>query len=323
MSAYPSIAILAVYFGTLPRYFPAWLKSCSYNSEFRWFLFTDADLSAYDVPENVTSRSLTLQQFREKMAQELGFELHFQTPYKVCDFRPLFWVLLQEESDRYDFWGHCDMDMLFGDLQAFIEPSWFVNYDKIFSLGHLTLYRNNCTTNRMYRRMHPTLEWREILSDTAHRGFDEHIGINLIWKLHHGQFYENEGLVADIDPHLAAFKLVPPGNNYRSQVFCFERGKVFRGYYHGNRWCTQEFMYIHFQKRAFDVPDLPPGVDSFYITPRGFLARRDAVPSIGMVQSLNPVRHFESIAEIKYKCRQRVRRFVRNYFKPRWSQICE
>jgi hypothetical protein len=313
MSALPSVAILVVYFGPLPPYFPAWLKSCSYNSDFRWFVFTDSDFSGYYTPDNVTFCPLTLEQFRDKMARELGFELQFTTPYKVCDFRPLFWVLLQQESRQFDFWGHCDIDVVFGDLRAFIDPVWFLSYDKIFSLGHLTLYRNIDTANRMYRRAHPALDWRDILSDTAHRGFDEHIGINLIWKHHHGQFYENEGLVADIDPHLAAFELVPPGTNHQSQVFFFDRGKVLRGHHRARRWYTQEFMYIHFQKRTFEVPDLPSAADSFYITPRGFIPRSEEVPSPDMVHSLNPVRHFGSAAELNYKFRQRASRFVSKY----------
>src|SRR5947207_1808436 len=33
-----------------------------------------------------------------------------------CDFRPVYGDLFLDRYDGYDWWGWCDLDMLFGDL---------------------------------------------------------------------------------------------------------------------------------------------------------------------------------------------------------------
>ena len=97
MASYPNVAIIVVYFGALPRWFSAWVKSCSYNPDFDWIVFTDSpEALRYKTPTNVSVRQLTLGTFCAKMSRELGFQVSFTTFYKVCDFRPLFWVLLED-----------------------------------------------------------------------------------------------------------------------------------------------------------------------------------------------------------------------------------
>jgi hypothetical protein len=309
MNAYPKVAILAVYFGSLPPWFSLWLKSCSYNPEFEWILFTDASLSAYQLPDNVSARHLTKVAFCEKLSKELECRVHFTRPYKVCDFKPLFWVLLQEEPKHYQFWGHCDLDMVFGDLGRFIDRRWFDLYDKLFSLGHFTLYRNDEPTNRMYLQPHPQWKSIDLLLDPSNHGFDEHHGVNELWKLHSKRFYDNECVMADIDPCISRFELVGRTNNYYTQVFFWENGKVFRGYYKGRKWCRQEFMYIHFQKRAFQLNEIRPNAKAFYMTPRGFIARDEGVPVKQQVRWLNAPAA-STLSELKYRLSKKIKYYL-------------
>jgi hypothetical protein len=315
---FPKIAVIAVYMGKLPSYFPLWLASCSYNPDFDWLVFTDADFTEYNAPPNVKFRKLTLANFVSTMSRALKIELQPITPYKICDFRPIFWALLQGEPTNYEFWGHCDIDMLFGDLRAYITPSLLDGYDKIFSVGHFTLYRNNDVANNMYRRPHPTINWKKILSDSVHRGFDEHNGVNLIWEFYGGRVYQNETIIADIDPHLSHLELVLPAKNYLKQVFFFEKGKILRGYYANYKWHTEPFMYIHFQKRRFDFVALAAGTDSFYVTQRGFIEKIEQIPTPQRIQSLNPIRLWSSYAELAYRLRSRMKNAVVSDMKKPW-----
>ena len=300
------IAIIVIYFGTLPAYFQMWLNSCAFNPSFDWLVFTDASIDGYRPPQNVKFRSLTLDGFCERMSEALEITVRFDRAYKVCDFRPLFWNFLRDEPETYDFWGHCDLDMIFGNLGAFIGRALLDAYDKLFSVGHLTLYRNSERANLMYRREHPELDWRRILSDPVHRGFDEHIGVSRIWERYGERFFADESLIADIDPNLPGFELVAPRRNFRDQIFFFERGEVFRGYYARGEWNTERFMYIHFQKRKFSEISSDPGMDAFYITPRGFKQKRESIPSREMVRRLNPISAL-SPSEALYRLRQRVK----------------
>jgi len=223
-----SIAIIAVHFGVLPNYFQLWLDSCGHNEKFNWLVFADADLSSYAAPGNVGFRPMTLSGFRERMSDALGFEVGLGSPYKVCDFRPAFSVLLEGEARRYDYWGHCDLDMIFGDLSRFVTADLLARYDKTFSVGHLTLYRNCALANEMFRRPHRAIDWRVVLGDPCHRGFDEHIGVNRIWRESGGRMYEDESHIADIDPGIARFELAASRKNHRRQLFYFDRGHVLR-----------------------------------------------------------------------------------------------
>ena len=274
----PKTSVISVYFGELPSYFQLWLDSCGNNTFFDWNVFTDAPTGTYRTPRNVKYSRLTLEGFGEIVSKYLRFDIKITSPYKVCDFRPLFHILL-DPNERYEFWGHCDIDMIFGDMDKFLTPDLFRNYDKIFGVGHLTLYRNDEKTNSFFQRPHPNLDWREIVSRSEHYGFDEHIGVNRIWKLHNGRFFENESIIADIDPGITRFERASTFeriHNYRHQVFWVDRGAVKRLYECAGRIQEESFMYIHFQKRKLPPPTFLPDTGRYYITPGGFVAMSDS-----------------------------------------------
>lgn len=62
------VALILPYFGTLPNYFPLWMKSAGANRDFTFMLFTDADLSGYNVPDNVKVIPMTLDDVRKLIA---------------------------------------------------------------------------------------------------------------------------------------------------------------------------------------------------------------------------------------------------------------
>ena len=308
----PKIIIFAVYFGKLPEYFPLWLKSCGYNPTIEFRLITNADVSGYSFPQNVSHRHKSIEEVADKISTAAKTDIYITNAYKLCDLKPLYWALI-EQNETCDFWGHCDLDMIFGDLSTFITPDILEKYDKIFSVGHLTIYRNTVETNNFYRKPHPDLDFQSILSDYSHRGFDEHIGVNRIWIRHGGRFYANENLIADIDPHIKRFERTSnyiQCHNYRHQVFLFDNGHVRRLYWAGGSLKLEEFLYIHFQKRKFCETELPEGCERFYITPRGFLPASDQLPDKSELDRLNG-RPLLNSSEV----RQRIRRLKRRIFR--------
>nr|WP_294565427.1 DUF6625 family protein [uncultured Rhodopila sp.] len=220
------------------------------------------------------------------MSVTLGIAVEIESPYKVCDFRPVFWALLTQATRPYQYWGHCDIDMVFGNLGNYITRDLLAQYDKIFTVGHLTLYRNCSLANEMFSRPYPRFDWRAILSESRHLGFDEHIGINRIWQEHGGRTFEDETLIADIDPAIRRYERAAPNRNYRHQLFYFERGHVYRGYSVGSQWKTEEFMYIHFQKRQ--TTNLPTwGSTRYAIAPGGFYDLPEGASLREFAESLN------------------------------------
>ena len=39
-------------------------------------------------------------------------------PYKLCDFKPAYGFIFGEYLKEYDYWGHCDIDIVWGDLRG-------------------------------------------------------------------------------------------------------------------------------------------------------------------------------------------------------------
>ena len=309
-SEFPRILVIAVWFGPLPNWIPLWLTSCRFNPDLDWLLVTDSDLPKVVIPNNVHVVRSTMPEFVARIEEVAGFPLRFQKAYKACDYRPLFGCLTELVPGAWDFWGHCDLDMLFGNVRAFLTPDLLAFHDRVFGVGHFSLYRNDDNTNTYYRRPCEGLDYREILSDPRSRGFDEHNGVNKIWRLHGGRFYENESVIADIDPKIGSMRRTSSNAkvpNSRKQVFCFDQGRVLRHYWGRGGLHSEEFMYIHFQKRRFDLPPLPLECERAWLTPRGFVEMDEEPLTPNKIVALNPAPFLPPGAEILHRARRAIR----------------
>lgn len=240
------------YFGKLPINFKLWLKSCSYNKIFKFIIITD-DTTKYNLPENVKVILQTFEEFRTFVQSKFDFKISLNTPYKLCDFKPVYGYIFSDNIDS-DYWGFCDIDLIFGDLEKFLPDK---EYDKISYLGHFCLMKNNKKMREIFKtETNEKINYKHILSSNVHYGFDEigKYGINNILKENGYEIFEYEKSVADIDCTRPGLNIVE-GNNgkYKSKkgmrVFEFNNGKIF-----GHNLCkgeiiTTEYSYIHFQKR--------------------------------------------------------------------------
>ena len=120
----PSVCIISVYFGPLSDWIGLWLRSLQLNSSVDFLLVTDQDISV-DRIENLRVLHMTLPEFRQLAQERLGARhISLKSPYKLCDFKPVWGVILADYVTGYDYWGECDNDLIFGDLRAF-----FTRYD--------------------------------------------------------------------------------------------------------------------------------------------------------------------------------------------------
>ena len=77
-------------------------------------------------------------------------EISLSKPYKLCDYKPAYGFLFSEYLIGYKHWGHCDIDTILGDLDHYLTDEILDNYDKIFCLGHLILYKNTPDINNVF-----------------------------------------------------------------------------------------------------------------------------------------------------------------------------
>lgn len=165
--------IILPYFGKFNNYFQLFLRSCGYNKSYTFLIFTDNE-SVYDYPDNVKKIAMTLNDFKKNVEKKIGFRPCIPDAYKLCDFKPAYGLLFEEYIKGYEYWGHCDCDLIFGDLEKSLNPLLERDFDKIFAAGHLTIYRNTYENNRRFMKpVNGMLLYRDVFMDSRIRVFDE------------------------------------------------------------------------------------------------------------------------------------------------------
>lgn len=270
-----SIAIIGCYFGSFPYYIDLWLKSCALNPTVDWIIFTDQELIG--APPNVRQIKMSFDELRKLFKDKLSLPIVLDRPYKICDFRPSFGIVLEEYLKDYDFWGHCDFDMIFGDIRKFITSDILETYEKLLWSGHLTLYRNTPEVNRRYQLPGHKIDYKTAFCNDKEYAFDEG-PINQIYQHHHIPVY-HQIILADISNLYHRFRMNWV-KNYFKQIFFWEKGQIFRAYQRNKQIFQEEYIYVHYQRRSFDQLQYgfnSKNAEAFFITPNGFFEKTPGV----------------------------------------------
>lgn len=174
------IAILACWFGPYPWYFPYFINSCSYNSTIDFYIITDNTESNKNQPTNVKVVFKTLEQVKSIASDKLKLNVNIDYPYKLCDFKPAYGFLFSDIIKGYDFWGQSDLDVIFGNMRAFLTNRMLNKYEFIslrhdYTTGCFALYRNNKKMNSFFMR---SKDYRLVFESSKHYCFDE---CNFVW----------------------------------------------------------------------------------------------------------------------------------------------
>ena len=159
------IALVIPYFGKWPEWMDAMLISCAWNPDVDWHFLSDcAPPTAY--PPNVRFHPSTLHAVAGLASKALGFPVHLQRAYKLCDLKPAYGLMFPDLLKKYDFWGHCDPDILWGNIRKFMTHKRLEQYDILTSrkkalAGHFCIYRNE---NRINRLCLQTPDWERMLN---------------------------------------------------------------------------------------------------------------------------------------------------------------
>jgi len=251
MNANRKIGIISVWIGPLPSYFRLWVRSLKKNHSFDFLLFTDQPVAS-DLPDNLRVINLSFSDLKNLISGKISLEIDIDHPYKLCDFRPAYGEIFADHLADYDFWGSCDIDLLFGDLKKFITEELLLSYKKIFSRGHLTLFRNEPAINAAYRSSH-SVDYKRILRSAENFAFDEWSGIHRIFE-ELGIDQYNEQVMADLKVNSA--RLVCSNlQNFADQIFVWQEGDVRQYYVKDGKLGVKELAYVHFQKRKITISD--------------------------------------------------------------------
>lgn len=170
-----SIALLTCWYGDYPWYFPYFIKSCIHNPTIDFIIVTDNEEVIPNKPANVIVIYKTLEELKALASKKLGFDLNFEKAYKFCDLKPAFGLFFEDIFEKYDFWGHGDIDMVYGDIRGFMTSEILNTYDIIsahqnFITGTFCLYRNNDLMKSLFME---SRDYQKVFSDPEYLGFDE------------------------------------------------------------------------------------------------------------------------------------------------------
>lgn len=296
MSQNKKCVLILPYFGKFNNYFPLFLKSCEANSMYEWIIFTDCK-NTYDYPQNVHVIYTTLTEIKNIAERKFGFSVSMETPYKLCDYKPSYGFLFEEYIKDYEYWGHCDCDLIFGNLDEILTPLLEKGYDKIFAAGHLTIYKNNFENNRLFMKAYKgELFYKEAFKTDEIYAFDEDcIGdINPNRKNIHTIFLNEKAKIYSIDLSMNASttsgKFVNEYYDDKRRIFIKEK-YVPRRYFWNNgnlismEWnnnkksvVKKKFLYMHLQMRKMRIKVDAGKSDCFQIYPDRFASEKN-IPS--------------------------------------------
>ena len=233
-----SILLILPYFGKWPIWFEAHLKSIEYNKTINWLIVTDCDIPQH-YPSNIRFVATTLKELNQEVNKVMEVNVPL-TPRKLCDIRPAYAEIFKEYVAGYDFWGFCDLDVIWGDIRKFMTDEMLDNNDILSSRkdsisGHFNLFRNSPQINLMYKKLP---NFKKMLEEPKFMWIDEGRLTDYI-----------KSTFKEIQPEYRVY--------WKSILLNQERGFDSRQEYHLDRWLwkegkildmkkNQEVMYLHF-----------------------------------------------------------------------------
>lgn len=142
-----------------------------------------------------------LKNSKKKIQSKFDFEIKLNHPYKFCDMKPMYGYLFEEYNYNFQFWGYCDIDVIFGNLDKFITKE-MLQYDKLFINGHMTIMRNTEKINKLFmENIDGNPFYKTVLQSNSSYNFDEEfldrININTIFQNNDIPVYK-DAVIADI-----------------------------------------------------------------------------------------------------------------------------
>ena len=267
-----SIAILTCWYGIYPWYFPYFVHSCRFNPTVDFIIITDNDEIIHNKPENIILIHRSLDELKISFEKKLGFSVSIDFPYKLCDFKPAYGYLFPEVIKNYDFWVIGDVDVVYGDIRAFMTDLLLNEYDVISSrhdyiTGSFCLFRNNEYINSLFMK---SKDFKKVFTSSDNFCFDE---CNYQFK----ELAEGRSIL-ELDNHIESMTLVVKREEKENKLKAFFDFIVIEGFPGRIMWSNGKIIYknqyeamlyhlVRFKSVCKYPKVLNPIPDSFRFTP--------------------------------------------------------
>jgi len=273
MKEIDSIAVVTCWYGNYPWYFPYFIHSCTFNPTIDFIIITDNEEEIDNKPKNVKIIYKTVEGIKSLAFEKLGFEVNIDFPYKLCDFKPAYGLIFSEILKGYDFWGHGDIDIVYGNIREFMTNELLNDYDVLSSrhdyiTGSFALFRNNEKINSLFFE---SRDYKQVFSAPQNFCFDE---CNYLFKK-----LLKGASVFDFPDNIESMTLVVKRaeNEGRIKVFFdfiivegnpgnikWDNGRVI----YNDRFETMFYHLIKFKVKCKKRTILDPMPNTYYFTPK-------------------------------------------------------
>lgn len=266
------ILLIIPYFGKFNNYFLLWLKSAEWNNTIDFLIITDNFVSKAN--SNIKVINMELSDMVKHIQSCFDFNISFESPYEMYKFKPAYGYIFSEYIKGYDFWGYCDLNLVFGDIREFLTEEILLSYDKILTHSQFMLFRNCEKMNRLFMTefqgcwSYKDIFKSEFYEDNLDKYFDE---FSKIAEINNVKAYD-KNFFADLDDLGKKTNNVLECENkftfdkYTGQILKWSEGKLYKVAFYGDKEKATELAYVHFKDMKVECNNVDFSENRFIIT---------------------------------------------------------
>lgn len=241
-----SICFIVPYMGKLPNNFQLWLLGCKKNPTINWIVITD-DHTQYDYPCNVVVEYMTYENLKNIIQSLYDFQIDLSRPWRLALLKPAYGEIFQKLLNGYDFWGYCDVDMMFGNLRKYLTEDLLGKYKRLGCIGYMQLYKNDKNVNTRYRVLVPHKQsYVDVFSGKSDSSFDEK-GMDAIYDYLNIPYYQSWKKSAHLAKYNSGFfSTLDAKIDQKFLLYTWEKGVLHKHLINDDGYVKEELMYVHF-----------------------------------------------------------------------------
>jgi hypothetical protein len=244
----------------------------------------------------------------KRIQKVFDFEISIPTPYKLCDYKPSYFLIFNDLLKGCDFFGWGDLDLILGNIREFVTEEVLEKYDVISGWGHLTLLRNTeYWTTFFMKEVEGFKSYKDVYQDPRNFGFDEywHKGIADKAKFLHPEKVWNPMLFDDLRTPECSIDF-KAGNRRLFEslnlMYEYNNGRMYRIHLLGENMFKESTMYMHFKRRLNMLKVCTEPSNHYLIIPNKIIPYEEiTLQKVYKWTSINPFTRLLVSLQLQYK----------------------
>ncbi len=264
-----TIVIIFPYFGALPPQYKMWRASALCNPSIDFMFFTDADV---EPANNIIVYKMLFRDFLHIVKKAFNFPIVLDRPYKLCEYKQAYGYILKDYIKSYDFWGFGDLDLVYGDIRAFLTDK-VLEHKFLLGWGHLTLLCNNeDATTYFMKQIENYQNYKDAFSTSQITFFDEYgyKGCSDKWRDCRPKDCWLEWPFDNASKPKQSYHFNSMTRGWEQVIFEHIGNKLYMLRFNNGRLEKKESLYAHFQHRGF-MKDEVTDYSHFLVTPNAII----------------------------------------------------